>query len=151
MNKSDLKRNLYMLDCTLGKEGYDWWWHSFTAYERKTGKEKAFFIEYYICNPDKGGDEAIFEPYPSYCMIKVGTWGKDKREINNFYGINEFKYNKDKLDITIGQSTLTEKHMKGTCTLTKDKAMSHKEYMSDYGSMSWDINIDKKIAYSIIL
>lgn len=42
MNKSDLKRNLYMLDGTLGKEGYDWWWHSFTAYERKQEKKKHF-------------------------------------------------------------------------------------------------------------
>ena len=29
MNKSDLKRDHYMLKGPLAKQGYDWWWHSF--------------------------------------------------------------------------------------------------------------------------
>ena len=32
MNKSDLKRDYFMLKGPLAKKGYDWWWHSFTGY-----------------------------------------------------------------------------------------------------------------------
>lgn len=42
MNKSDLKRDRFMLTGALGKKGYDWWWHNFTGYHRKTGEAKAF-------------------------------------------------------------------------------------------------------------
>ena len=39
MNKSDLKRNYYMLKGPLAKKGYDWWWHSLTAYDKETGED----------------------------------------------------------------------------------------------------------------
>ena len=41
-----------MLRGTLRKQGYDWWWHSFTAVDETSGQEKAFFIEFFLCNPD---------------------------------------------------------------------------------------------------
>ena len=45
MNKSDLKRDHYMLKGPLAKKGYDWWWHSLTAYNKKTGEPRPFFID----------------------------------------------------------------------------------------------------------
>lgn len=60
MNKSDKSRNQYMLKGALAKEGYDWWWHSFTARNKKTKEERPFFIEFFVCNPALGGDEPIF-------------------------------------------------------------------------------------------
>ncbi|MCR5188855.1 MAG: hypothetical protein K6C97_07955, partial [Treponema sp.] len=51
MNKHDLSRNFWMLEGSFAKQGYDWWWHSLTAINEKTGQEKAFFIEYFTCNP----------------------------------------------------------------------------------------------------
>ena len=47
MNKSDLKRDYFMLKGPLAKKGYDWWWHSFTGYNKKTGEARPFFIEYF--------------------------------------------------------------------------------------------------------
>ena len=52
-NKSDITRNEYMLVGGQAKCGYDWWWHSFTGRNEKTGEEKAFFIEFFLCNPYK--------------------------------------------------------------------------------------------------
>ena len=40
-----------MLKGPLAKKGYDWWWHSLTAYNKETGEAKPFFIEYFVCNP----------------------------------------------------------------------------------------------------
>lgn len=50
MNKSDLKRDHYMLKGPIAKQGYDWWWHSLTAYNKETGEPRSFFIEYFVCN-----------------------------------------------------------------------------------------------------
>ena len=50
-NKSDIKRNEFQLFGKQGKKGYDWWWHSFTAINHKTGEEKPFYIEFFLCNP----------------------------------------------------------------------------------------------------
>ena len=42
-NHSDILRDEFMLKGALASEGYDWWWHSFTGHNAKTGEEKAFF------------------------------------------------------------------------------------------------------------
>ena len=54
-NTKDAARNQYMLTGALARQGYDWWWHSFTAINEKTGAEKPFFIEFIVCNPALGG------------------------------------------------------------------------------------------------
>ena len=45
------KKDKYMLRGVLKKNGYDWWWHSFTGYNKNNGEPKSFFIEYFIVNP----------------------------------------------------------------------------------------------------
>ena len=49
--KHDITRDEYMLTGPFRRQGYDWWWHSFTAVSEKTGEERAFFIEFFMCNP----------------------------------------------------------------------------------------------------
>lgn len=93
MNKSDLGRNLYMLKGPLAYKGYDWWWHSFTGYNRETGEAKAFFIEYYVCNPALGRDIPVLGQLPenrergvkpAYAMIKAGAWDKAPSRYTTF-------------------------------------------------------------------
>lgn len=48
MNKSDLKRNLFMLHGALAKRGYDWWWHSFTGYHYKLISLKHFILNIFL-------------------------------------------------------------------------------------------------------
>lgn len=158
MNKSDIRRNLYMLKGSLAKNGYDWWWHSFTGYHRESGEPRTFFIEYFVCNPALGGDIAVLGQLPqnkhdgvkpSYAMVKVGVWGKGARQINNFYPISQFSSEKKRLNIKMGMCTLTEHHMTGSCMVTQQQSEEHPEYMSDVGEMSWNISINKKIAYHV--
>lgn len=158
MNKSDLSRNLYMLNGPLAKNGYDWWWHNFTGYNQVTGEEKTFFIEYFICNPELGNGQPILGQLPtnqaigrkpSYALIKVGAWGKDAKQIHNFYAISDFKFKEQSLDLSIGSCELSETHLFGSCSLSKEDVIKHEEYMCDAGSMSWNLKIDKKIAYNV--
>jgi tocopherol cyclase len=65
MNKSDIRRNAFMLRGPLARRGYDWWWHNFTGYSRSDGEPKAFFIEYFVCNPALGGAAPILGQSPA--------------------------------------------------------------------------------------
>ena len=64
VNKSDMERDYYMLKGPLAKKGYDWWWHSLTAYNKKTKEPKAFFIEYFVCNPALAEDKPTLGQNP---------------------------------------------------------------------------------------
>ena len=96
-NKHDISRDACQLYGPQSKRGYDWWWHSFTGINEKTGKEKSFFVEYFLCNPLYGGDEPVFGQLeknresgirPSYMMVKAGAWGEDAAQIHRFFGWN---------------------------------------------------------------
>jgi hypothetical protein len=160
-----------MLKGPLAKEGYDWWWHSFTAKNKETKEERAFFIEFFVCNPELGMDEPIFgqkklakNPLfrenqahqinqkeslvkPSYVMVKVGSWGKQAKQLHNFYGINHAKIAKNKLGIKVGDCVLSETRTQGEVLVTD--AEEHPEYMCDNGSMKWDLKIKKKKAFHV--
>jgi hypothetical protein len=147
-----------MLKGPLEKEGYDWWWHNFTGFNKRTGEAKTFFIEYFVCNPGLGEDVPVLGQVPehilagrkpSYAMIKVGVWGKGAKQIHNFYPISEFSCPNNKLRVQIKNCILTETYMSGSCNLTEEEAKLHPEYMCDGGTMSWKLTIDKKIAYHV--
>ena len=73
MNKSDIERDYYMLHGPLAKKGYDWWWHSLTAYNKETKEAKAFFIEYFVCNPALAEDiyKRIIQIMKLMILIKI--------------------------------------------------------------------------------
>ena len=94
-NKHDLHRNEMMLNGSFARQGYDWWWHSFTAINEKTGEEKPFFIEFFVCNPALRGDAPVLGQAeenkaagkkPSYLMVKAGWWGEDASQLHRFFG-----------------------------------------------------------------
>lgn len=153
MNKHDLTRNLYMLKGPLAKKGYDWWWHSFTGVNHETGEEKAFFIEYFIVNPALGTDKPIFgeqgKQKPSYVMVKAGCWGKNAKQLHRFFPIKALHIARDRLALTVENCNLTETAMCGSVSLTAEECSAHPEYLSDYGEMSWNLQIRKEIAFHV--
>ena len=158
-NKSDISRNQCQLFGGQAKLGYDWWWHSFTAIDSESGEEKPFFLEFFVCNPASGQNKPVFGQLPanqekgirpSYLMIKAGTWGEDARQIHNFYGWNEITVDMNvPFSVKAGQCYLSEDKTWGKVSLSKEEAESHPEYMSSYGEISWNLTIDKKIAFNV--
>jgi len=166
----DDRRNGYMLAPDAGAEfgyaanpladnGYDWWWHSFVAKNRATGALQPFFIEYFVVNPKLGGATPILGQLPankaagvkpSYAMIKAGTWAENGSvEINNYYGINSLSATVDYMDVQIGNNFANDVELAGSASMTAADAAAHPEYMSDAGSMSWNLTVDKKLGYSV--
>lgn len=157
VNKSDLSRNAFMLKGDLSKCGYDWWWHSFTGHHSITGEEKAFYIEFFTCNPALGGEEPIFGQLlenqrknikPSYLMVKVGAWGEDAVQLHRFFGWNSVSISEGiPFSLKAGDCFLSEKETKGNVCV--DNSELHPEWMCANGSMSWNLSIHKKIAYNV--
>lgn len=147
MKKKELKKNLYMLDGSFAYRGYDWWWHSFTAINEITKEEKAFYVEYFIINPKASPSKVVLgsNGIPSYLMLNVGSWGKNKAQLHRFYPLNEVKIDKKKLHIEGEDFLLTEDHIKGKVNVINPP----KEELCDEGKMEFDIKLDKKITYDV--
>lgn len=158
-NKSDKSRDQYMLTGKFAQNGYDWWWHSFTGYNHVTGAEKSFFIEFFICNPLLADKEPILgqlqinkeiHEKPSYLMIKVGTWGKDAKQIHKFCSVNKIEIHKSvPFSINADNCYLDENQTYGSVSLSDEQVKYHPEYMCDSGEMSWNIKIDKKLSFNV--
>ena len=158
-NTPDPNRNCFMLKGALAKEGYDWWWHSFTARSEKTGEEKAFFFEFFAINPELGGSEPIFGQLesskknglrPSYLMVKAGAWGNDARQLHRFFGWDSVKIKKDApFEVVAGDCLCTETRSFGEIVITEEEAKAHPEWMCDAGSMKWNLSIEKKVAFNV--
>lgn len=158
-NTSDKSRNAFMLKGNLAREGYDWWWHSFTGINEKTGEEKAFFIEFFTINPALGGDAPVFGQLPankekgvkpSYMMVKAGAWGQDARQLHRFFGWNEVSIKEDApFEISADDCVCSETYTTGTVSISQEDNLAHPEWMCDSGSMSWKLSIDKQVAFNV--
>jgi hypothetical protein len=158
-NHSDIIRNSFQLKGALASEGYDWWWHSFTGHNKKTGEEKAFFIEFFTVNPELGGDEPVFGQLPenqekgikpSYMMVKAGCWGNGAKQLHRFFGWNKVNIKEDApFLISADDCFCSESRTLGKVEVSKEDAENHPEWMCQSGKMVWDLNIEKDIAFNV--
>lgn len=159
-NISDIKRDQMMLRGPLAKKGYDWWWHSLTAENEKTGEKKSFYIEFFLCNPEKAKDEPVIvwnnkeeqakKTLPSYIMVNVGFWGKQHGQLHNFYPWRIAKIHEDApYSVEVNGCICSETYTEGHVKVTLEEVNMHPEWMSDAGEMSWKLNIEKQIAFHV--
>lgn len=152
-NKHNIKRNECQLFWKQAEKGYDWWWHSFTAHHAETGEEKAFFIEYFLCNPLHGDEKPHFGQLgekPSYLMVKAGCWGKGAAQVHRFFGWKQIEVGMETpFYIKADDCYVTETEMYGKVSVSAREAEEHPEYMCQAGEMQWNLKIDKKIAFNV--
>ena len=158
-SKHDIRRNGMMLTGSFAKQGYDWWWHSFTGISQTTGEERQFFVEYFLCNPELGKDFPVFGQLkenqekgikPSYLMVKAGCWGKEAMQLHRFFGWKEVETDpKIPFHVKADDCFVTEDRMCGSVSIKKEESEAHPEWMCDYGEMSWNIKIEKLIPFNV--
>ena len=152
-NKHDISRNQCQLFWHQAEKGYDWWWHSFTGHHAETGEEKAFFIEYFLCNPLHGSDRPSFGRLgetPSYLMVKAGSWGEDAAQLHRFFGWKQAEIDMGiPFVIKADDCYASEDKISGSVTVSEEVAASHPEYMCESGSMKWDLKVNKKVAFNV--
>ena len=148
-----------MLTGGFARQGYDWWWHSFTAHHAVTGEERAFFIEFFCCNPALASDEPVFGQLPtnqamgrkpSYVMVKAGCWGNGAKQLHRFFAWKDVQVAKGTpFFIAADDCLCCETDLIGRVDVAAVDAQAHPEWMSDAGSMSWDLKVDKQIAFNV--
>lgn len=158
-NKHDISRDACQLFGGQAKCGYDWWWHSFTGRHAETGKEKSFFVEFFCCNPDGGGDAPVFGQLPenksqkikpSYVMVKAGAWGDSAVQLHRFFGWNEADVSMGvPYSVNAGNCFVNETETFGKISVSASDAESHPEWMCGSGEISWNLKIEKNVAFNV--
>lgn len=158
-NKSDIKRDEFQLFGGQARKGYDWWWHSFTAYHKQTGEAKPFYIEFFLCNPKLAQESPVYGQLPenqakgirpSYLMVNVGCWGKKHLQLHRFFAYKDISIQaKAPFHVEAGDCFLNETETRGHVKLSEQEAKEHPEYMSDAGEISWSLKIEKKVAFNV--
>jgi len=148
-----------MLKGPLAIQGYDWWWHSFTGRREDNGQERSFFIDYFTCNPAFGTTVPILGQLPenkrqkiapSYLMVKAGCWGQEHMQLNRFFGWKDVSINENApFSLRADDCFVSDEVLQGSVKLTQDEVNNHPEYMSDSGTMEWNLKAYKKIAYNV--
>lgn len=157
MNHSDRSRDAYMLHGSLAKKGYDWWWHNFVGINPLTGEERSFFVEYDVINPKLSPATVVLgqdpankkaQKRPSYAMLNVGSWGRDKKQLHQYFPLQECSFSKKKMEVSMGGNTLSETRLQGSVQVLPKEAEDPAR-LSDEGSMSWDLFVQKEIAFNV--
>ena len=158
-NYHDITRDAFMLHGPLAQHGYDWWWHSFTAQDAETGEDKAFFIEFFICNPALAENAPTLGQLPenraagkrpSYLMVKAGTWGEDHCQLHRFFSLHDTRIHAAApYEVEAGDCFASETALRGSIEITPEQAAAHPEWMCDAGSLQWELTIDKQIAFNV--
>lgn len=158
MNQSDLTRNAYMLRGSLAKKGYCRWWHSFSGVQSETGETRTFFVEFYVINPGLGGEQPVLgqHPYykkrgikPSYVCIKAGVFpdaqGQGGKQLHAFYPISSLKTTPSPLVMQVEDCFYSENRITGFIDVSPEEA-KHRYFMSDAGTMEWDLEVYKAVS-----
>ncbi|MBQ6380916.1 MAG: hypothetical protein IJJ41_04880 [Clostridia bacterium] len=159
-NISSIGRNEWMLKGPLAKKGYDWWWHSLTAEHAKTGEKKPFYIEFFTCNPAHAEKDPVIVWHdevarqsgkrPSYLMVNVGFWGKEHGQLHRFFSLRDVALHAfPPFSIKAEDCYLDETRTCGSVKITPEEAAAHPEWMCDAGEMTWDLTIQKQIAFHV--
>ena len=158
-NHHDIRRDACMLHGPLRRCGYDWWWHSFTAQDAETGEDKPFFIEFFLCNPALAEDEPVLGQLPaniaagkrpSYLMVKAGCWGGDHCQLHRFFSWKDVELRGDApYEVRAGDCLAGETALSGSVRVSPEDALAHPEWMCDAGELTWDLEVDKRIAFNV--
>ncbi len=158
-SKKDARKNKFMLTGPFARQGYDWWWHSLTAINEETGEEKPFFLEFFVCNPALAKDEPAFGQLPenkekgirpSYLMVKAGCWGEGAMQLHRFFSVKDVEIAKGApYSVKAADCYASDTELRGSVEISPEDAAAHPEWMCDSGSLSWDLKIDKQIAFNV--
>lgn len=158
-NKHDITRNEFMLHGPLAHQGYDWWWHSFTAQDALTGEDKGFFVEFFVINPALAEDAPVLGQLPankekgkrpSYLMVKAGCWGEGKCQLHRFFSLKEVRiHGAAPYEVEAADCYASETALRGHIRVTEAERAAHPEWMCDAGEIAFDLTVDKQITFNV--
>jgi len=161
------------------KLALNYWRFIFNAFEENTSEEKTFFIELEFINPSKSPSKVMlgFEPrvkvsgddlqyvlagtvsaksletedlvQPSYCAVRIGTIGKNSKQLCEYIPIKNFNFNKSPFELSSGNNLFTEKQISGFINVSEEDLKNNPGLMCNSGYANWNISYDFKKNYDI--
>ena len=111
------------------------------------------YNDFFLCNPARGGEVPRFGQLgdtPSYLMVKAGSWGEDAAQLHRFFGWKQAEIGWGvPYYVRAEDCYMTETETYGSVTVSPEEAAAHPEWMCQAGSMSWNLKIDKKVAFNV--
>ncbi|MCR4952637.1 MAG: hypothetical protein K6A43_01060, partial [Treponema sp.] len=88
---------------------------------------------------------------PSYLMVKCGWWGENATQLHRFFAWKDVDvgHNADGYFVKAPECSACETRLTGTVEISTEDAVAHPEWMCDSGAMSWDIHVEKKVAFNV--
>ncbi|MBR5931661.1 MAG: hypothetical protein IKZ95_06520, partial [Lachnospiraceae bacterium] len=87
---------------------------------------------------------------PSYLMVKAGCWGEDRCQLHRFFAWKDVEIHMDApYHVKAADCEAGETILKGSIRITPEEAQNHPEWMCDAGELTWDLTIDKQIAFNV--
>ena len=87
---------------------------------------------------------------PSYLMVNVGAWGDHAAQLHRFFGWEETRVDfGTPFSVSAADCYLDETRTCGSVSVTAEQVQNHPEYLCDAGELSWDLTIDKKVAFNV--
>ena len=81
-------------------------------------------------------------------MVKAGTWGEDAAQLHRFFGWNNIGVSfQVPFSVKADDCYCIENEMRGHVKM--ENAETHPEWMCQNGEMSWNLRIDKKVAFNV--
>ncbi|MBP5587937.1 MAG: hypothetical protein J6X37_04355 [Treponema sp.] len=180
ISKVTVKKNGYKLKGALKKNGLDCWRYFFNARSIATGSEAAFFIELLVENPavspdefvltqksrpkikaddlqaaltgnidvkDQSAEEAVI---PSFVAVRAGIYGEERKQINCFYPPKRLKCDKRRFCMEVEDNLFSDDTLSGALVCSKSDSVNYPEYMSQAGSISWNLHYERMIDFDEI-
>ena len=174
VSKATIKKNGYKLKGSLKKNGLDLWRYYFNARSVTTGSEASFFIELLVVNPAVSPDEFILTQksrpkletddlqaaltgrldsqnekaeeavIPSFVAVRAGIFGDERKQINCFYPYKDFKIDRKRFCLEISDNLFSDDTLSGNLFCSKQDSIRYPEYMSQPGSISWNLHYERK-------
>lgn len=181
VSKTTIKKNEYKLKGSLRKTGFDCWRYFFIGKNVTTGKEECFFIELLIENPavspsdfvliqksrpkikvedlqaalagntEIQGQSAEEAVVPSFVAVRAGVYGDKRKQINRFYNFNELQIDKKCFALKVAENIFTDDEINGSLSLSKSESVKFPEYMSQSGSIQWNLRYERIIDFPEIV
>lgn len=178
--KSNFKKNEYKLKSSYKKNGLCCWRYYFYAREESTGKEVPFFIELLIENPAVSPTEVVLQKKskqkinledlqnalaggydsqkdlndnfvtPSFVAVRAGVYGDERKQINCFYPTQDLVIDKKRFFVSIANNIFSDDTLSGSLTCLKSTALQNPEYMSQDGSIQWNLHYERRIDFQEI-
>ena len=154
------------------KLGLNSWRFVFNAINTVSGAEQMFYIEFEMLNPWLCQDEVLlgFKPrvnisaddlqyalagtdsaknlsteaivQPSYCAVRVGSFGVNGKQLCCYYPIKQVKFNQKPFEIIVDNKFFNENKIGGFINVSEEEKTAHPEYLCDSGYAKWELSYE---------